>query len=439
MGKPAGFLNKQLWAGLAAVCVLLQGGQVNAASLSLEEAIQLSLANHSTVKIAEWGEVKAAGVLQEAEAARLPVYTISHNTATTHYYAYEYKTAGVNASYPAYIDNSYQNQVSMRLPLYSGGKLENAVDQAKMAVTAAGCDTAAARQQLALDTSIAYYNVLQNKVLWEVAQQETDTFAKHLDEAKIRYEAGEVGIADELQSQVELANARQNLIKAENNYKLALVYLCKIVGLPQDSSLELKENFSYMPLTYSLEEAFATAEKNRAEIHKADLSTDIARKEIDIAQSNDRPQATFSSNYYWKNDNFPGTKKYYWDMNVYVSMNVFDQGTTRAKLKQAQAQVAQALEQARQQRDDIQYEVRQAYYDVKAAEARIVEAKLAVKQAEESRNISEVRYQYGVETNMDVIDTQLRLTQARTNYIQALYDYHTSKARLDRAIGAGKQ
>ena len=69
------------------------------------------------------------------------------------------------------------------------------------------------------------------------------------------------------------------------------------------------------------------------------------------------------------------------------------------------------------------------------AEKRIDTTKVAVVQAEEDYKIAQVRYSAGVGTNLDVMDSQVALTQAKTNYIQALYDYNTSKAKLEKAMG----
>jgi len=80
-------------------------------------------------------------------------------------------------------------------------------------------------------------------------------------------------------------------------------------------------------------------------------------------------------------------------------------------------------------------QVRQAFLSIKEAEKRIDTSQVAVNQAQEDFRMSQVRYEAGVGTNLDVIDAELALTQAKTNYIQALYDYNTSKALLDQAMG----
>jgi len=122
-------------------------------------------------------------------------------------------------------------------------------------------------------------------------------------------------------------------------------------------------------------------------------------------------------------------------VSMTTSLNVFDSGLVKSQVKQAEYGVTTAQEQARQTRDNISLQVRQAFLSIKEAEKRIDTSQVAVNQAQEDFRMSQVRYEAGVGTNLDVIDAELALTQAKTNYIQALYDYNTSKALLDQAMG----
>ncbi|MEG1160133.1 MAG: TolC family protein, partial [Acidaminococcaceae bacterium] len=102
---------------------------------------------------------------------------------------------------------------------------------------------------------------------------------------------------------------------------------------------------------------------------------------------------------------------------------------------QARGNRYKAEEAYRQTTDNVQLDVRNSYLNLKEAEKRISTSYVAVAKAEEDYHIAQVRYQAGVGTNTDVIDAQVALTQAKTNYVQALYDYNTSNATLERAMG----
>ena len=94
-------------------------------------------------------------------------------------------------------------------------------------------------------------------------------------------------------------------------------------------------------------------------------------------------------------------------------------------------------ESQRQIKDAVELEVRTDYLSMREAEKRITTAQVAVASAEEDYHIAVVRYQAGVGTNIDVMDAQEALTQAKTNYYQALYNYNTSKAALNTSMGVG--
>ena len=115
-------------------------------------------------------------------------------------------------------------------------------------------------------------------------------------------------------------------------------------------------------------------------------------------------------------------------------MNVFDSGVTWSKIHAAQENLAKAKESQRQIKDNVELEVRTDYLNLREAEKRITTTQVAVASAEEDYHIAVVRYQAGVGTNIDVMDAQEALTQAKTNYYQALYNYNTSKAALNTSM-----
>jgi outer membrane protein TolC len=120
---------------------------------------------------------------------------------------------------------------------------------------------------------------------------------------------------------------------------------------------------------------------------------------------------------------------------VSANWNIFDAGLTKSKVRQADASLVKAKEQAKQASDSAALEVRQAYLNMLEGEKRIQTTDVASQKAQEDMFIAQEKYRAGVGTNLDVIDAQLALTQARTNRIQALYDFNVSKAKLDKAVG----
>lgn len=434
-------------------CLLLNIGGVFAApvELTLEESIQMALKNNSAIKIADNDKQSAAWKIDEAKANKLPTLTFSNTDARASYlssttlkpYANSALTApdgttvyGVRAvTVPGGATNKFENKFTLSIPLYTGGKVEGLVDQAKLSFKAADLTVDKTKQQIKLDATNGYYSILQTKNLLKVAQDSVDSLSEHLKNVQAQYNVGTVAKSDVLRSEVELANAQQSLIKAQNAYDLAISSFNNVVGLPLESEIAVKDELKYQKFEMSLNECIKYALENRPEVTMANLNIDIAKKGVQVAKAGKLPTIGASAATGWYDDEFPGTQNNTWSIGLSATWSVFDSGLTDSKIKQANAAVDKAAEQAKQTSDSVQLDVRNAYLSMKEAEKRIETTNVAVEKAQEDFKIAQVRYGAGVGTNLDVIDAQLALTQAKTNYIQALYDYNTSKAELEKAMG----
>ncbi|HML89513.1 MAG TPA: TolC family protein [Methylomusa anaerophila] len=395
--------------------------------LTLDDSVALALKNNPSIKMAEADLTKAGWSLNQAKAGKGPTLSFSHTDSRIREIS---STTGI-----AYVDFYYKNQATLALPLYTGGRVEGNIDKAKLGVEYYGLGVEQAKQQIKLDATTSYYNLLQTRNLVKLNQESVDQLDAHLKNVQAQYGAGTVAKSDVLRSEVEKANAEQNLIKAQNNYDLAMASSNNVMGLPLDTQLAVKDELKYEKFGKSLEDCVQIALANRPEATQADTNVAMARKDIDIAASGNKPQVSLNANSGWYNDEFPGADNNTWSVAVVTSLNVFDSNLTKSQVKGADAALVRATEQARQAKDGIQLEVREAYLNMLEAEKRIDTSSVAVTKAEEDFKIAQVRYSAGVGTNLDVIDSQVALTNAKTNYVQALYDYNSNRAKLEKAIG----
>ena len=125
----------------------------------------------------------------------------------------------------------------------------------------------------------------------------------------------------------------------------------------------------------------------------------------------------------------------YWDVGLNAKWDVFDNNVTQAQVNAKKADLWKAQQAAMAQQDTIQLEVRTAYLTLLAAEKNIQTTKVTVEKAQEDYKIAQVRYSAGVGTNLDAMDAEEKLTLAQTNYYTSLYNYNSSKAALDKAMG----
>ncbi|MDR7866205.1 MAG: TolC family protein [Sporomusaceae bacterium] len=396
--------------------------------LTLEESIALALKNNPTIKIAESDREKASWVVREAQAGQGPTLTYNHKDA-------RYRSAPSTLTPNPTPTNDFDNTVSLSVSLYSGGKVDGTIGKAKYDYKVADLGLAETKQQLKLDATSAYFKVLQSRNMLQVRQESVDNLTAHLRNVQAQYDVGTVAKSDVLRSEVELANAQQNLIIAQNDYDLAMASLNNVVGLPLDTEIKLKEELKYEQAKLTLDDGVKFAMQYRPDVLQADYTLQGAKEIVKVARSGFLPSVTLSGSNNWSDEKFPGSKNSNWSVYLSTSLTLFDTNLTLSKVKEAEAGVVKANEQFRQTKDSVSLEVRQAYLSMKEAEKRIETSQVAVAKADEDFKIAQVRYNAGVGTNLDVIDAQLALAQAKTNYIQALYDYNTSKAKLDKAMG----
>ncbi|MBP2654687.1 MAG: outer rane efflux protein [Firmicutes bacterium] len=410
--------------------------------LSLNDSVSLALKNNFSVKIAKADKETSVWGVSEAKAKFGPTLTYTHKdtrtglpTFTLEKYFAGTSLAGISSTAFGGTYTSFGNTISVSVPLYTGGNLEGQRDQANNNLQVADLEVRKAKQQIKFDTLTAYFNVLKADAQLRVNQEALDNLILHLNSVQTQFDAGTVNKADVLSSEVEVVNARQELIKSKNDYNLALASLKNVIGLPLDSEIKVKDELSYQEYPLSLEECLKHALNYRPDIRQMEAKVGFAKSGVKVAKSSKLPQINFNGSNNWNDDKFPGAKQDYWMVSLTASINVFDSGLTKARMKEAESSVDKALEQVRQSREAVALDVSQAYLSLKAAEERIVTSKAAVDKAKEAFKINEIRYREGVNTNLVVIDSQLAVAKAKNNYHQALYDYNSSKAKLDKSIG----
>ena len=326
--------------------------------------------------------------------------------------------------------------VEASIPLYTGGQLENNIKSKEIGVDISDLTLENTKQQIKYDTTKGYYNILQCRNLVGVNQETVDQLQAHLDTVNAKYAAGTVAKSDVLRSQVELADAKQNLVNAENNYDLSISSLNNLIGLPIDTKINIQDELKYTKYDLSLAECMDLAMTNRPDGVAAAKSIEQAKASVKAAQAGNLPQLSAYASYTIDGDDaFNNDAAEKSEVGVKASWNLFDNNVTKAQVRQAEAALAKAQENAQYVNEGIQLEVHQAYLNLLSAEKNIQTTSVAVNQASEDYTIAQVRYTAGVGTNIDVMDAAVALTTAKTNYVQALYDYNVSKAQLDKAMG----
>lgn len=406
--------------------------------LDLEETIQRALLTNPSVKIAESQRKEAKADYSAAKSARGISISLNHDSGRGGYADYAWRN--VNGGAPIWtksIGNSHSNSITASLPIFTGGELQGQIGQAKANYRSMLSAEEQAYNEMKETATTGYFNMLNATNMKALRQESVDRLQAHLDNVIAQYNVGIVARADVLRSEVELANAKQDYITASNEYDVAEATLNNIIGTPLNTTLKLKDSLQYVPYDNDMAYCLAYSEQHRPELKQAEYGVDAAEAALVVARSGHMPKVYASASNSWASESWPGDDNEEWQVGVTASMNIFDSGVTWSKIHAAQEALVQAKESQRQIKDNVELEVRTDYLSMREAEKRITTAQVAVASAEEDYHIAVVRYQAGVGTNIDVMDAQEALTQAKTNYYQALYNYNTSKAALNTSMGVG--
>lgn len=408
-------------------------------ALNLDDAMLRAFQTNPTVSIAKYELDSARASYNAARQSRGISISASHTTQRGGYDDNIVKktdaTGAWTGEYWKGIGNSHSNGLTASLPIFTGGKLKGTIKQAKANYQYNQVGVQRTYNEMRSTVTDGYFTMLQADNMQKLSAESVARLEDHLKNVQAQYDVGVVAKVDVLRSQVELANAKQTLIQAENSYQVAEANMNKIVGLPMDTNLKLDNLLVYNAYDKNMDDCLAYAAEHRPELMQAQYNVDAAKGALMVARSGHMPQVAASASQSWSDTNWPGDEKGNWGVGVNVSMNVFDTGVTLSKIHGAEADLKKAEETYRNTVDSVNLDVRSNYLGLREAEKRISTTKLAVEQADEDYRIAQLRYMSGVGTNTDVLDAQVALTQAKTNYTKALYDYNTSKTALETSIG----
>jgi TolC family type I secretion outer membrane protein len=416
-------LSLALCAGL-----LTAGGAPAAAAemnIDLAQAIKMALDNNPKTYIADGKLQSAEGGKKQALGQYGPTISVEHGERRSQNYQ--------TPSNP--INEMFENSASVSLPVYTGGARRGQMRAARSNYESASLEIGRTDQEVKLDTTLAYYKVLQTRNLIQLNVESVARLAEHLRNVEAQFDVGIVAKVDVLRSQVELANAQQDLIKARNAYDIAVASLNNVVGLPLSTSTVIDDELTHNAYDKELADCLDFAERHQPLIAQAAYSVEAARGSVMQARSGYMPNVRITAGYGWNKNKFPGDDRANWYVGATLNLTLFDSNVTRGRVDAAQGDLAQREAAYQQTVDNVFLNVRSQYLNLREAEKRIETASVTVETAEEDYKIAQVRYQAGVGTNTDVLDAQVALTQATTNYIQALYDYNTSWANLENVMG----
>ena len=426
-------------------------------TLSLQESMDTAMAENLSVKAAEEKVETAKQKINEARAGFMPVLsasgsyvffgklpTVELDLGLPPEIMEMFGAGGAEDSGPSEIEtgseDSYRAGLSLQQPIFTWGKILNNYKQSKLSLEASKQELEAVKQQIALDVTTAFYNVLLTEKLVRATKMAVDQVEAHMKVAQDLVDAGVATNFDLLRAKVQLANINSQLIRIRNGLKLTKDNLKNIIGMDLDAPIGVEGELTYQPMDVDMEQLIESAIANRPELKQLHFQELVGEKFISLAKAGNKPSLAVIGNYNY--DSYADTLKDVfekdewnnsWNVGVALQVPIFDGLSTRSRVKQAKSGLRQIQIGREQLLDGIGLEVRASFFGFQEAKELLKVQEETVQQAQESLRIANLRYENGMITNVELMDTELAFTQAQTNRFTALHDYVIAIARLEKA------
>jgi len=409
--------------------------------LPLIDALNLALQQNSAIRKANADLEAAYGVVVQTRAVAMPKIRTTGNYTDTDPGAIDTFPLGVP------IVQAHQNwrvDVQIVQSIYEGGRVLSALRAARLAREQALLQYETAVADTLLATRVAYYDVLLAAQQIVVNEASVNLLAKELEDQQRRFEAGTVPRFNVLRAEVAVANARPALIRARNDYRIAKNNLSNLLGynLPrgvwEDIPLQLTDKLEAEPYSVELPAAIAEALEKRTELGALRKQEQLQRENIINAKAGYKPSLQIFAGYdahNWPFSDDLGQDRHGWNAGAQVSWDIFDGLLTRGRVQQARAQQERSQADLDDSGRRVELEVRTAYSSFIEAREVLQSQQKVQEEAEEALRLARARAEAGTGTQLDVLDAETSLTQARTTQVQALHDYAVARARLERAVG----
>ena len=428
-------------AAIALIGITYQAA-LSAERLTLGQSIDLALRQSVLVQSAQEGVKGAEAQKREAFTGFLPKFST--------YYSYSRLSVDPTLSGNLPIvgpvtlvtgtRDNYSWAVEVKQPIFAGGGILANYEAGRIGHEIAALDETSVVADLVQEVRVAYFNVLKAEKSLDVARQSVQQLESHRSMAQDFFDVGVIPKNDLLRAEVELANSRQNLVKAENAVEMAKAKFNTVLRREIDTPTEVEDILALRPYTKTFDECQKLAIENRPEVKSYVRKVEQSQKLVNLARSEYLPSVSVVGHFerYGDNANLNGSLYRNSDNSYIMGMatwNFWEWGRTKNRVdasRSRQNQTAYALDNIK---DQVSLEVKNAWLALNEAEKQVAVTKKSIEQADENFRVSTERYQEHVGTSTDVIDAQTLLTRAKTDYFNALSDYNISIARLERAMG----
>lgn len=413
--------------------------------LDLAQCVALALEQNTEIRRAKEEVRRREGVAIEVRAELLP------KVRATGLFEYQNKSLSgvlVNSGFLSADELNWTAGVRVTQLLFDGGAGFSRTRAARIAQSQSVLLLQNTIDQVMLDVRRTVYTVLVNRSLIDVQDEAVRLREQQKSLQEKKFKAGTVTKFNVLTADVELANTMPQLIRARNNKRVAEVQLARILAMdysieqPDDwlPPVEVTGELPYQPVSVNLDTSLLNAVNNRPDLRATKDELRVQQELIKAAKADAFIPKIVGSGGYDVIQN-PSSSSFTQSLdgpvaNITGTWTLFDGMQTTGRLEQLKAQYAAAEVALEEKRREVESQVRDAVVKMEEAQELVISQQKNVEQARESLRLAEARFNVGAGIQLDIINAQSNLTQARFNELQGRYDYNVALALLERATAS---
>jgi outer membrane protein len=320
--------------------------------------------------------------------------------------------------------------------LFDFGQRESRYQASNAQLAAQGQSERDTRQAVALGVRTSFFAAQAAKILLEVNREALANQERHLKQAEQFVKAGTRAPIDVVQERANVANARRQLINAENDYRTSKARLNQAMG--REGGLDFEVAPEAMPVVagedLTLDALMQEAEANRPDL--ARMAEQVRSQELALAAQSRAQSPTLQASTGLGDNGLligrPGTS---WEVGLSFSWPLYSGGSIQAQTQEAEASLEGTRAQAIALRQQVRLDLTEATLAITSQKAAIRSAQEAASNAAERLKLAEGRYAAGVGNIIELADAQLALTSARSQVVQEEFRLATARAQLLKALG----
>jgi len=316
--------------------------------------------------------------------------------------------------------------------IYDFGRTTNRVKASEAELDSAVYNKQTTSEDLIMNTTINYYNVLAQKHIVEAKTKKIIEYEKRLELAQEFLKAGRTALLEVTKSEVNLGNVKLELLSAENNLEIAKVNLMTAMGIEGKFIFELEDSLEYSSQIMNLDEAINKALNARPEIKSVYAREDFMKANLEISKKEFYPTIFGRTAYRFEGE---GAQTPGFIVGLGVRFPIFEGFSRFAQVDSARANLKRSKAVVESLKTKITSEIKQLYLDLKYSEQNIAVTENTINSVEQSLNLARERYNLNRASEVELAEAKSLYASTNAKYMHSIYNYKIIFIQFKRAIG----